>query len=116
VIEGLIAAANARDEAGYADRFHFPLVGIVEGGVQIIETAEHLRRLGNWDRLSGRGWGYSALDEARVVHSSADKVHVALRFTRYTEAGEALEGVRSLYIVTRRNGRWGIQARSSLSG
>jgi hypothetical protein len=116
VIKDLIAAANARDAVGYAAQFHFPLVGIGEWGVQLIESAAHLRHLGNWDRLSERGWGYSALDEARAIHSSADKVHVALRFTRYTESGEAIEAVRSLYIVTRREGRWGIQVRSSLSG
>src|SRR5438445_6587446 len=73
VIEGLIAAANARDAAAYAAQFQFPLVGIGDAGVQITESAEHLRHLGNWDRLTERGWGYSALDETRVIHSSADK-------------------------------------------
>ena len=53
------------------------------------------------------------MDEAKVIQSSPDKVHFAVRFTRYNEAGGPLEVHHSLYLVTNVDGHWGIQVRSS---
>ena len=64
-------------------------------------------------RKTTPGWARTELDEARVVQSSADKVHFAVKFTRRDTAGNALEVHRSFYVVTNIEGRWAIQLRSS---
>jgi hypothetical protein len=48
-----------------------------------------------------------------VVHSGADKVHVAVVFTRFREDGSVLAKYDSLYVVTKQGEHWGVQARSS---
>jgi hypothetical protein len=50
-----------------------------------------------------------------VLHSSADKVHIKLRFTRYDAADRVLGVYRTLWIVTRQGDRWGVQARSTFA-
>jgi hypothetical protein len=62
-----------------------------------------------------RGWHHSAFDEREVLDGSDDKVHVAVRFTRYDEQGAALTSYQSLWVVTLVDGHWGIQARSTFA-
>jgi hypothetical protein len=42
-------------------------------------------------------------------------VHIDTRFNRYRKDGSVLGGFDSIYIVTRVDGRWGIQGRSSFA-
>ena len=60
-------------------------------------------------------WDRSAWDRRDVIHAGADKVHIDTRFTRYRKDGSVLAGFDSIYIVTRLDGRWGIQGRSSFA-
>ena len=105
---------NAQDPAVYEDSLHYPHTRHAGGGIR------------HWEKPPPRGqdflatlrqatpaWHRSTLEEATVVQSSPDKVHFVVRFTRYDKAGKALETHHSLYVVTRRDGHWGIQIRSS---
>ncbi|MBZ8143639.1 hypothetical protein CLD22_27895, partial [Rubrivivax gelatinosus] len=47
---------------------------------------------------------------------AADKLHFALRFTRYDSAHAAISSHEALYVLTFENGRWGVQSRSSYAG
>jgi hypothetical protein len=61
------------------------------------------------------GWHRSAWESREVLQSSEDKVHILVRFTRYREDDSVIGTYDSFWIVTKRDGRWGIQARSSFA-
>jgi hypothetical protein len=114
VVDAYFATINARDWEGYAATMHCPHVRLARGELRVYATPAELADSLTFERLAARtGWHHTLLDEARVVQSAADKVHVAVRFTRYDDAGRPFERHRSFYVVTLRDGRWGIQARSS---
>ena len=50
-----------------------------------------------------------------MIHAGSDKVHLAVQFTRCGADGRALNTYRAVYVITRQEGRWGIQARSSFA-
>ena len=60
-------------------------------------------------------WDHSAWARRDVIHAGADKVHIDTRFNRYRKDGSVIGGFDSIYIVTRVDGRWGIQGRSSFA-
>lgn len=47
------------------------------------------------------------------MHAGPDKVHFDVQFTRYRADGTVIGAYKSLWIVTRIEGHWGVQARSS---
>ncbi len=60
-------------------------------------------------------WAYSRWVERRVAPSGPDKVHLAVRFTRYKADDSKLATYDSLYVVTNVDGHWGVQVRSSFA-
>ncbi len=114
-IDGFMAAFNARDAEALRTRwFHFPHVRFHSGTVTVMATPADYRNL-VWDRTDGQsaGWARSAWDHVEPIDSGPDKVHFRVQFTRYGQDGGAIGQYRSLYIVTRIDGRWAIQGRSS---
>ena len=112
-VDRYYAALNAHDEAGVRNSFHYPHVRIGTGGaVTIYPTRDDYRFAFFLDRTSKDGWHHSAWDKAEVVFATADKAHIAIDFTRYREDGSVIGHYFSLYVVTRRDGRWAIQAGS----
>ncbi len=58
-------------------------------------------------------WAHTAWDYVEPIDTGPDKVHFRVQFTRFRADGSAIGSYKSLYIVTRKDGRWGIEARSS---
>jgi hypothetical protein len=114
VMDGFMAAFNAEDADALRTRwFHFPHVRLHSGRVTVMATPADLR-MAVWDRAGqSEGWGRSAWDYVEVIDAGPEKVHFRVQFTRYRPDGSPIGSYRSLYIVTRIDGRWGIQARSS---
>ncbi len=109
------AALNANDGVGVNEAFNFPHVRFASGKVTIFAkrgdfTMETFRA-----RVDGDGWARSAWDKRDVIHAGADKVHFATRFSRFRADGSRIASFQSIYIVTRVDGHWGIQARSSFA-
>ena len=110
VLDAYIAAYNARDESAFVATLHFPHVRIAGERVRTFPgIAEYMREL----ELDKGGWDYSTWTDRRVVQSSATKVHVTARFTRFRAGGTPVGAYDSLYVIVLKNGRWGILARSS---
>ena len=114
VMDGFMTAFNAQDaEALRTTWFHFPHVRLHSGQVTVMATPADFRSA-VWGRTGqAEGWARTAWDYVEPVDSGPDKVHFRVQFTRYRADGSAIGSYRSLYIVTRQDGRWGIQARSS---
>ncbi len=113
-MDGFMSAFNAEDaEAIRTTWFHFPHVRLHSGKVTVMATPADFHAM-VWDRKGqSEGWGYTKWDYVEVIDAGPEKVHFRVQFTRYRADHSVLGSYRSLYIVTRQDGRWGIQARSS---
>ena len=113
-MDGFMTAFNAEDgEAMRAKWFHFPHVRLHSGQVSVMERPEDLR-LRVWERKGqSTDWARTEWDYVEAIDTGPDKVHFRVQFTRYRADGSAIGSYKSLYIVTLKDGRWGIQGRSS---
>ena len=113
-LDGFMAAFNARDaDAIRARWFHFPHVRFHSGKVTLMPSPADYHNL-VWQRTGqSADWGHTRWDYREVIDAGPDKVHFRVQFTRYRPDGGAIGSYKSLYIVTLRDGRWAIQARSS---
>jgi hypothetical protein len=118
-MDGFMAAFNAEDLQALRTRwFHYPHVRFHSGKVTVFPTAEdHANNLVWQQRDANKGqsagWARTAWDYVEVIDAGADKVHFRVQFTRFRGDGSAIGSYRSLYIVTFKEGQWGIQGRSS---
>lgn len=115
VTDEFMRAFNARDLKAHFGTFNFPHVRIASGQVRVFQTRAELEQ--NPERYGSRevesGWHHSRWDSREVIHSSPDKVHLAVQFTRYGADDRALNTYLAVYVITNVGGHWGIQARSS---
>ena len=116
-LEAFMAALNSGDNQALFNTMHLPHVRISGDGVAIYATREDLEQdyLRDFAARAGDSWHHTVLDSTQVIHSSENKVHVFIQFTRYDKDGVPLATHQSLWIMTRLNNRWGAQARSSFA-
>ena len=114
VLDRFMAALNAQDAKGVNEAFNFPHVRLASGTVT---TWAHRGdyKLETFRARVEDGWARSAWDKRDVIHAGADKVHLDVQFSRHGADGGTIASYRSIYIVTRIEDRWGIQARSSFA-
>lgn len=113
-LDGFMSAFNAEDAEAIRTRwFHFPHVRFHSGTVTVMPTPSDYHNLVWARRGQSAAWGRSAWDYQEVIDAGPDKVHFRVQFTRYRADGTPIGSYRSLYIVTLKDGRWGITARSS---
>ncbi len=112
-VEAYFVALNARDIEAVGATLHFPHVLFAGSEVTHYPTAADFTFASFDARTAGQGWSHSTLDGHRVAMTGPDKQHVDIAFTRWRADGSAIAVLRALYILTRIDGRWGIQARSS---
>ncbi|TAJ71935.1 MAG: hypothetical protein EPO51_12525 [Phenylobacterium sp.] len=112
-LDAFMKAFNARDIAAYEATFNFPHVRFASSKVTIINPGFHKPEMFTSGALTD--WDHSAWQRRNVIHAGADKVHIDTRFSRFRKDGTVIGGFDSIYIVTRLDGRWGIQGRSSFA-
>ena len=112
-IEAFFKAFNARDNDALKKTLHFPHVRINEmGGVRVWNDASEVAT--NFEGLiRSEGWARSTLDSVAIRHNSDMKVHFDIVFSRYRADGTKYAAYEALWIVTKKDGSWGVQARSS---
>jgi len=74
------------------------------------------RYFADFRERAGSDWHHSAWDFRNLIAASPDKVHFDVQFTRYRADGSAIGSYRSIWVVTRLDGRWAAQLRSSFAG
>jgi hypothetical protein len=113
-IELFFEGFNAEDDSITRRALNYPHVRLASGTVRVIESADHFKT--PFDLLKQREqWHRSTLDAADVIHEGSEKVHFAVRFSRYREDGVRYVTHEAIWIVTCLDGHWGIQARSSFA-
>ncbi len=113
-IEIFFEGFNDEDDARMREALNFPHVRIASATVRVIEAPERFKT--PFDVLKDvEGWHHSTLDAAEVIHDGPDKVHFAVRFSRFSADGACYATHEAVWIVTQVDGHWGIQARSSFA-
>ena len=106
---------NARNSQLWARSLNYPHVRFASGTVTVWESAEKFAQTDSFNRLAAIGWDHSHWLSRNVVLVSPAKVHIATKFQRFNEKNESIGTYESLYIVTKVDGHWGTQARSSVA-
>lgn len=116
-VEDFMSALNAGDNQALYNTMHVPHVRISGNGVAIHNTREDLEGdyLKGFAARAGDSWHHTVLDSVEVLHSSEDKVHLYIQWTRHDKDNRPLLTHQALWIMTRVDGRWGAQARSSFA-
>ena len=114
-IEAFFKAFNARDNVALKKTLNYPHVRINEAGsVNVWKDASEAGT--NFDGLAkNEGWARSSLDSVTMRQNDEVKVHFEVVFSRYKADGTKYATYQSLWVSTRKDGRWGIQARSSFA-
>ncbi|MGA0608572.1 hypothetical protein ACO2Q0_21495 [Phenylobacterium sp. VNQ135] len=112
-LDAFMAAFNARDVKAFEATFNFPHVRFASNKVTVINPGFHTPAMFGEGALSE--WHHSAWQRRQVIHAGPDKVHIDTRFARFRADGSLIGAFDSIYIVTRVDGRWGIQGRSSFA-
>ena len=106
-------AWNAADNGAVAAISNFPRLSLGQNGQVVVrETPEEIAT--DFDVLRQSGWDHSTLDLAEAVHVSVDKVHFRIVFSRYSADGTPYTTAPGLYVITNKNGHWGLQLQSVL--
>ena len=114
VLDDYMNAWNRKDLAAWERTFHFPHYRLASGKMNVLDRPGSQDATRVWVS-AGRDWHHSRWDRRRIIHSSADKVHVDTKFTRRRADGSVIGSFESLYIVTNEDGRWGVKMRSSFA-
>jgi hypothetical protein len=115
VLDRYLAAVNAVDEEAADATLHFPHIRISNEKVKIYQRPGE-SPLARFRRFAADdGWHHSEWNSRRVLHQSGSKVHLEVTFTRSREDNSVIGKYTSIYVVTKVDGRWGIQARSTFA-
>ncbi len=114
VIAAFNEANNNRDIEGLRNALNFPFVRIASGRISIARTREEFTS--DWPPGAvEEGWHHSVVDSVQFIQSSSDKVHAAVVFSRHKADGTRYATYRTLRIITKQAGHWGIQCSSSFA-
>ena len=111
---------NARDAAGWANVNNWPHARVSAAAP---DTSTHWRPPTRifagtveylssplWDELEATGWARSESSPPRIVQSSQVKAHIDGGWTRYDADGKPMASNRIVYVATRTDQGWGLQA------
>ena len=115
VLDSFMHNFNSRDMKTWSETLNYPHVRFAGSEVTVWDTKEEYSAVDIFDRLASTGWHHSAWLSRKVILVSENKVHISTIFQRYDEHNNPLKQYQSLYIVTNKDGHWGVQARSSLA-
>ena len=109
-IDDFFSALNARDVDRSRRTLHYPHIQIAGCDVSILESPADFEI--NYQALADDGWTYSTLDSCTMRHFCDEKVHFELQLSMHNANDSRYATYQALWIVSRRNGVWGIQCRS----
>ena len=114
-LDRFMIAFNDQDIKAWAATLHYPHVRFASSRVMIYDSATAFENRSVFPALQAAGWHHSLWTSRTITLSSDTKVHIDTEFERRNANNETIGRYRSLYIVTKIKGHWGIQARSSLA-
>jgi len=112
VIETYFPLFSKHDAKGLLGVVNFPHVRVTDAGTVIIPSAKEWT--GDPTPLEDY-YHHTGLDSLTFVQSNSAKVHALVVFSRYKADGTRYVSYPTLWIVTKVNGHWGIQVRSTFA-
>ncbi len=113
VLDAYLDAFNRRDLKAWEATFNFPHVRFASNKVTILQPGQQTADMFTAGPLAD--WDHSEWARRDVINASPDKVHIHTHFNRYRKDGSLIGGFDSIYIVTKLDGHWGVQGRSSFA-
>ena len=109
--EAYFEAFNSMDLEAWADTMHYPQVRLSLSGLDYWASREEFLQGSEPGRL--RTWYETRLDEVVPYQVGVNGVNVRVRYSRLNRHGETLSSYDAVYLITDRDGRSAVQARSS---
>ena len=113
MLDHFMESLNASNEPALLAALHFPHYRLAGGRMRVWDQPGAY--LGDFLARAGADWHHSAWDFRKVIAADAAKVHLDVQFTRYRADNSVIGSFRSLWIVTKDDGRWAVAARSSFA-
>ena len=94
---------------------HFPHVRLWENKFSIFNTEEDFSDGFDiqTENLKKEDWDHTVTKDIKAVHSDPTKEHLLLHQSRRKSNGEEYHSFKTLWIMTKKDNKWGIQFRSS---
>jgi len=110
-IDDFIAALNAKDIERGRNALHYPHMQIAGNEVSIMNEPESFQI--DYQALTADGWSYSTLDSCAMRQGCNEKAHFEIQMSMHLANNARYATFQALWIVTRKEGKWGIQCRST---
>lgn len=117
-LDNFMKTFNSRDGKAWAASLNFPHSRIAGNNeLQVWETTEDYAKSNDVAELAkAKNWDHTDWTTRKLVQQGEDKLHFVTQFTRFDKDNKAIGTYDSLYIVTKKDGKWGTQFRSSFVG
>ncbi len=109
-LEDFLIDWNASDLVAIQDHLSFPHVTHNSSNFVVAQSKGEFVQ--DFQQLRRQGWRRSTFDHFQVLQGSDNKVNFLVDFRRYDENDAVLFSGKVFYVVTRQDGRWGMQYRS----
>lgn len=114
-MDKFMATFNSRNPKDWSLSLQYPHVRPSARRDPVITmSAEEYAAGVDFQRPVSMGWDHSEWDSKEIVHLSDHKAHGAGQYSRYNAQGEKFWTNQVVYIITKVNDNWGIQARFGL--
>ncbi|MEX2131544.1 MAG: hypothetical protein WD772_08650 [Pseudohongiellaceae bacterium] len=103
---------NTRDSFIWAGSLNYPHVRPSSNpSFDLFMTREDYASNTDFNQTLATGWRYSRWHSREVMQVGKDKVHIAGRWVRFNEQNEPTISSLVTYVITNRDGHWGLQSR-----
>ncbi len=111
-VDNFFKAFNDRDNEGLRNSFHYPHILIGASGKALVSATPADFTMDFDFFADAEGWHHTTVESVRVLQQSSAKVHFEVSFTRHREDGTDIAQGGGIWIVTKEDDKWGVQARS----
>ena len=115
-MERLVAAVNERDHQKIAGLLNYTYIRVDPGKVESLKNAEAFS--GYASRLPFQlpeDWDHSECATVALVQHSKVSLNVAAEIDHVDAGGNSVSRSQAVYLITRKDGKWGIQAGSVIA-
>jgi hypothetical protein len=113
VMDKHVSALNEQNASALATTLHFPHYRLVGTSLKVWETAETY--FDDFKDRAGDNWAYTKLASVMPISATENKVHLDVEINRFDAKDRLLAGFRSIWVITKINGIWAAQFRSSFA-
>ena len=105
---------NRRDKIICVKYLHFPHIRLWDNKFSVFTEEEFIKGFDlQTEKLMNEGWDHTVTLDIKPIQSNKNKVHLLLTQSRRDKNDKEYHRFETLWIITKIEGKWGIQFRSS---